>query len=142
MTQSTFLFPYPKNCLETYVEPIMETLFDIAKAHDTGTWLLRDKSLENLYKSIELRLQRWVESIPDEKRVLYRDRIQRPIDCIQNKMFVIESVWLKGGEITVAYCDPAADPDTIQLRIILTPRLLLVQDIELGKKEIAFPIVF
>ena len=120
----------------------METLLDIAKPHDTGTWLIRDESLENLYKSIELRLQRWVESISDEKRTLYRERIQRPIDCIQNKMFIIESVWLKGSEITVAYCDPTADPDTILIRLILTPRLLLVQDIELGKKEIAFPIIF
>jgi len=123
----------------------METLLVIAKSHDTGSWLLRDEtneSLENLYKSIEMRLRQWVESIPDEKRALYKDRIQRPIDYIQNKMFVIETIWLKGGEITVAYCDPAADPETIQLRIILTPRLLLVQDIELGKKEIAFPALF
>jgi hypothetical protein len=123
----------------------MDSLLVIAKPHDTGTWLLRDESnesLENLYKSIELRLQRWVESISDEKRTLYRERIQRPIDCIQNKMFIIESVWLKGSEITVAYCDPTADPDTILIRLILTPRLLLVQDIELGKKEIAFPIIF
>jgi hypothetical protein len=123
----------------------MDSLLVIAKSHDTGSWLLRDEtneSLENLYKSIELRLQRWVESIPDEKRALYRDRIQRPIDCIQNKKFVIESIWLKGSEITVAYCDPTADPDTIQIRLILTPRLLLIQDIELGKKEIAFPALF
>jgi hypothetical protein len=123
----------------------MDSLLVIAKPHDTGTWLLRDESnesLENLYKSIELRLQLWVESIPDEKRALYRDRIQRPIDCIKNNKFTIETIWLKGDEITIAYCDPAADPDTIQIRLILTPRLLLVQDIELGKKEIAFPIVF
>ena len=123
----------------------MDSTLSIAAPLDTGTWLLRDESnetLENLYKSIELRLQRWAESVPDEKRTLYGGRIQRPIDCIQNKQFVIESIWLKGNEITVAYCDPTADPDTIQLRLILTPRLLLVQDIELGKKEIAFPALF
>lgn len=123
----------------------MESLLGIAKSHDTGSWLLRDEtneSLENLYKSIEMRLRQWVESIPDEKRALYGNRIQRPIDCIENNKFTIETIWLKGGEITVAYCDPAADPETIQLRIILTPRLLLVQDIELGKKEIAFPALF
>jgi hypothetical protein len=95
-----------------------------------------------LYKSIELRLQLWIESIPDEKCALYKERIQRPIDCIENKKFTIETIWLKGGEITVAYCDPTADPQTIQIRLILTPKLLLIQDIELGKKEIAFPIVF
>jgi hypothetical protein len=123
----------------------MDSTLSIAKKYDMVAWLIRDESnetLENLYKSIELRLQRWAESIPDEKRALYGDRIQKPIDCIQNKPFIIESIWLKGSEITIAYCDPTADPDTIQLRLILTPRLLLVQDIELGKKEIAFPMRF
>jgi len=123
----------------------MDSTLSIAKQYDMAAWLMRDESnetLENLYKSIEMRLCQWVESITDEKRTLYKDRIQRPIDCIENMTFTIESVWLSANEITVAYCDPTADPDTIQLRLVLTPKLILVQDIELGKKEIAFPIVF
>ena len=123
----------------------MDSTLTIAKKYDMAAWLIRDESnetLENLYKSIEMRLRQWAESIPDEKRTLYRGRILRPLDCIENKKFTIESIWLKGNEITVAYCDPGADPDTIQLRIILTPKLILIQDIELGKKEIAFPIVW
>jgi hypothetical protein len=123
----------------------METTFEIAKAYDTSMWLERNEtkeSLVNLYKSIELRLNQWVSSIPDEKRTLYKDRIQRPIDCIENREFTIESVWLSPKEIAIVFCDPAADPDTIQLRIILTPKLILIQDIELGKKEIAFPFVW
>ena len=120
----------------------METTFEIAKTHDMSTWLERDElkeSLENLYKSIEMRLKQWIASISDEKRGLYKGRIQRPIDCIENSEFTIESVWLSPKEIAIVFCDPAADPDTIQLRLILTPKLILVQDIELGKKEIAFP---
>lgn len=123
----------------------METTFEIAKAYDTGTWLERNEtkeSLVNLYKSIELRLNQWVSAIPGEKRGLYKDRIQRPIDCIENREFTIESVWLSPKEIAIVFCDPAADPDTIQLRLILTPKLILVQDIELGKKEIAFPFLW
>jgi hypothetical protein len=123
----------------------METTFEIAKAHDTSTWLERNElkeSLENLYKSIELRLKQWISGIPEEKRTLYKDRIQRPIDCIENREFTIESVWLSPKEIAIVFCDPAADPDTIQLRIILTPKLILVQDIERGKKEIAFPFLW
>jgi hypothetical protein len=122
----------------------IDALFIIAKSHDTRVWLERDESndsLENLYKSIELRLHRWIESISDEKRALYKDRIQRPIDCIKNKSFTIESIWLNASEVTIAYCDPTADPHTIQIRLILTPRLILIQDIEYGKKEIAFPIL-
>ena len=120
----------------------METTFEIAKAYDTSVWLERKESkesLENLYKSIETRLKQWIVAIPAEKRALYRERIQRPIDCIENREFTIESVWLSPKEIAIVFCDPAADPDTIQLRLILTPKLILVQDIELGKKEIAFP---
>jgi hypothetical protein len=123
----------------------METTFEIAKAYDTSTWLERNEtkeSLVNLYKSIELRLKQWVSAIPAEKRGLYKDRIQRPIDCIENREFTIESVWLSPKEIAIVFCDPAADPDTIQLRIILTPKLILVQDIERGKKEIAFPFLW
>jgi hypothetical protein len=63
----------------------------------------------------------------------------RPIDCIENRQFTIESVWLFPKEIAIVFCGPTADPDTIQLRLVLTPKLILVQDIELGKKEIAFP---
>ncbi len=120
----------------------METTFEIAKTHDMATWLERDESresLENLYKSIDTRLAQWVSSIPDEKRSLYRERIQRPIDSIEKKKFTIESVWLSPREIAIVYCDPVADPHTIQLRLILTPSLVLVQDFELNKKEIAFP---
>jgi hypothetical protein len=123
----------------------METTFKIARPHDMRTWLIRNEaneSLENLYKSIEIRLNQWASAIPDEKRALYKDRIQRPIDCIENREFTIESVWLSPKEIAIVFCHPAADPDTIQLRLILTPRLILVQDIELGKKEIAFPVVW
>ena len=120
----------------------METTFEIARPLDMAVWLERKESnetLENLYKSIETRLKQWSAAIPDEKRTLYRERIQRPIECIENREFTIESVWLSPKEIAIVFCDPAADPDTIQLRLILTPTLILVQDIELGKKEIAFP---
>jgi hypothetical protein len=123
----------------------METTFEIAKSYDMMTCLLRDESketLENLYKSIELRLKQWISGIPHEKRILYRERIQRPIDYIENREFTIESVWISSNEITIVFCDPTADPDTIQLRLILTPKRILVQDIELGKKEIAFPFVW
>jgi hypothetical protein len=123
----------------------MDNTFEIAKIHDMSTWLVRDESkesLENLYMSVELRLKQWVSGIPAEKRALYRERIQRPIDCIENREFTIESVWLSPKEIAIVFCDPVADPDTIQLRLILTPAIILVQDIELGKKEIAFPFVW
>lgn len=120
----------------------METTFEIARPHDMTTWLTRkesNESLVNLYKSIDTRLKQWIAAIPDEKLALYCERIQRPIDYIENREFTIESVWLSPKEIAIVFCDPVADPDTIQLRLILTPKLILVQDIELGKKEIAFP---
>lgn len=135
------IFPWPKKC-DNIDKEAMETTFEIARPLDMAVWLERTESnetIENLYKSIETRLKQWVTSIPDEKRRLYRERIQRPIDCIENRKFTIESVWLFSKEIAIVFCDPTADPDTVQLRLVLTSKLILVQDIELGKKEIAFP---
>lgn len=117
-----------------------ESIFIVARkleAPDANYTLYERESMRDVIRmTIQRVLERWADSVSKEKRALYRNRIERPIEYIKTRRFQVEFVWTNAKEVVVKYItNGIAD-----MYISITPKLILVKDYEFGMKEAAFPI--
>jgi hypothetical protein len=90
---------------------------------------------ESLDQQIMNFLSIWVVSMPKAAKRLYGKSLDRAIHFITNHHFIIKSVFRNGPEVTINYINKGS----LLYQISITPHKVLLLDVELGKKEAAFP---
>ncbi len=125
---------------ESCVEPIMDTtqLFQVADRYENKFALSPEERAtiyEDLDSAIQLVLLAWASTIPEEKRRLYGNRMERVVEFIQNRRFTLHEYNPYQKEITVRYGAPEAE-----LWLSIWKDKLFSRDREYNYKEIVFPL--
>lgn len=116
-----------------------ESVFILANKYENDETLSpyeKEKMREAITIAIQNVLKHWVHRLPEEKIKLFGDRLKRPMDFIQNRIFHLDIIWSRGKEVVIHY----KTNDQIELIISITPNLLLIKDREFYMREAAFPI--
>lgn len=91
---------------------------------------------EALMATIKTVLQRWVMKIPDEKLNLFGERLKRPVEYINHRLFHLGVVWARAKEVSIYY----KTDGKIDMHIAITPKLILIKDNKFQMREAAFPV--
>lgn len=117
----------------------VESVFLLAdKCENDPTFNLYEKHMmrEALMLAIKNVLQRWVMQIPEEKLKLFGERLRRPVEYINHRLFQLDVVWTKGKEVSIHYTTDGK----IDMYIAITPKLILIKDDKFQMREAAFPV--
>jgi hypothetical protein len=116
-----------------------ESVFILANKYENDETLSpyeKETMREAITVAIQNVLKRWTLRLPEEKLKLFGDRLKRPVNFIQNRIFHLDLIWARGKEVVIHY----KTNEQIDLIISITPKLLLIKDREFYMREAAFPI--
>jgi hypothetical protein len=122
-----------------YNKMTVESVFILAdKCENDPTFSPYEKHMmrEALILAIKNVLQRWVLQIPEEKLKLFGERLKRPVDYINNRLFQLDILWTRAKEVSIHYTTDGK----IDMYISITPNLILVKDDKFQMREAAFPV--
>jgi hypothetical protein len=122
-----------------YNKMTVESVFILAdKCENDPTFSVYEKHMirEALIMTIKNVLQRWTSQIPEEKLKLYGERLRRPVDYINNRLFQLDVVWTRAKEVSIRYTTDGK----VDMYIAITPKLILVKDDKFQMREAAFPV--
>jgi hypothetical protein len=117
----------------------VESVFLLAdKCENENDFSLYEKQMmrEALMATIKTVLQRWTMQIPEEKLSLFGERLKRPVEYINNRLFHLGVVWARAKEVSIYY----KTDGKIDMHIAITPKLILIKDANFHMKEAAFPV--
>lgn len=117
----------------------IETLFATTERYE-ARFDLSDEERFNIHEDFDHAIQNfliiWAASVPQAALKLYRDSLNRAIQFITKRRFILRGVFLRGREISVTYLK---DGQTAY-QITILPQKVLLLDVEKGSKEAAYPI--
>lgn len=117
----------------------VESVFILAdKCENDPSFSLYEKHMmrEALMLAIKNVLQRWAMQIPEEKLKLFGERLKRPVEYINHRLFQLDVVWTKAKEVSIHYTTDGK----IDMYIAITPKLILIKDDKFQMREAAFPV--
>jgi hypothetical protein len=117
----------------------VDSVFLLAdKCENDNTFSLYEKQMmrEALMATIKTVLQRWAMQIPEEKLKLFGERLKRPVEYINNRLFQLGVVWTRAKEVSIQYTTDGK----VDMHIAITPKLILIKDDKFQMREAAFPV--
>jgi hypothetical protein len=116
-----------------------DTLFDMADRYERR-FDLSDEERFRSHDFLDLEIQNflitWVASIPQEALHLYGKSLQRAIQFIIKRRFILRGTFMRGNEIGITYLNDGQ----IAYQITILPQKVLLLDVEEGSKEAAYPV--
>ena len=123
-----------------YMDTVLLTLQDLAIDHIAPAYP-NDPDFNQIRSHINTYLTSWANTIPAQKLALMGPRLQFIKDVLLKHTFEILFIW-NHPPVEPELCIQYVHMNTPLLRVSLTPRLLLFQDLHMPHKEIAFPVTW